>query len=65
MGSERGQTAADYLGALLVISVIVAAVATTGVGQRIKDAMATEVECIAAGSSDCDERSPSPRTSTT
>ena len=55
MRSERGQTAADYLGVLLVITVIVAAVATTGVGQRIKDAMATEVECIAAGSSGCDD----------
>ena len=55
MRSERGQTAADYLGALLVISVIVAAVATTGVGQRIKAAMASEVECIATGSNDCDD----------
>ena len=34
------------------ITVIVAAVATTGVGQRIKDAMATEVECIATGSTE-------------
>ena len=37
--SQKGQTAAEYLGFLLVISVIVAAVATTGIGTRILDGM--------------------------
>ena len=55
MRSDRGQTAADYLGVLLVVSVIVAAVATTGVGTSIRSALADEVECIATGSSDCDD----------
>jgi Flp pilus assembly pilin Flp len=36
MGSERGQTAAEYLGVLVVVSVIIAAVATTDVGDKIK-----------------------------
>jgi DNA/RNA non-specific endonuclease/Bacterial TSP3 repeat len=35
MRGQRGQTAAEYLGALLVISVIVAAIATTTVGELI------------------------------
>ena len=53
MRSDRGQTAADLLGVLLVVSVIVAAVATTGVGERITTALAVQVECIGRGEDDC------------
>src|SRR5262245_63198960 len=35
MRGQRGQTAAEYVGVLLVVSVIIAAVATTNVGTAI------------------------------
>jgi pilus assembly protein Flp/PilA len=63
-GGERGQTAAEYLGVLLVVSVIVAAVASTDVGGQMSRAMATQVCTIANGGEDksCDraERRPAP-----
>ena len=37
--AQAGQTAAEYMGLLLVISVIIAAVATTTVGTQIRDEM--------------------------
>jgi hypothetical protein len=49
--AERGQTAAEYLGALLVISVIVAAIATTNVGTQITESM-RKLVCNIAGQ-DC------------
>jgi hypothetical protein len=58
MRSERGQTAADLLGVLLVVSVIVAATATTGVGDRIRTALAAQVDCIGRGESDCADDPP-------
>jgi pilus assembly protein Flp/PilA len=51
LGSERGQTAAEYLGVLVVVSVIIAAVATTDVGDKIKDFINTIVGKIATGDS--------------
>ena len=51
MRSERGQTAAEYLGVLLVISVIIAAVATTTVGAQIGESM-HKLVCNIAGQ-DC------------
>ena len=51
MRSERGQTAAEYLGALLVISVIVAAIATTTLGTQITASM-HKLVCNIAGQ-DC------------
>ena len=53
MRSERGQTAAEYLGALLVISVIIAAVATTNAGAQIRISM-QKLVCNIAGQ-DCGE----------
>jgi hypothetical protein len=50
---QCGQTAAEYLGALLILSVIVAAVANTHVGQRITREMQRLV-CEIAGGGDCD-----------
>ena len=37
--AQTGQTAAEYMGLLLVISVIIAAVATTTVGTQIQEDM--------------------------
>jgi hypothetical protein len=49
---ERGQTAAEYLGALLIVAVVVGAVATTNVGGSIRHALSTQV-CKIAGGTDC------------
>ena len=48
---ERGQTAAEYLGVLVVVSVIIAAVAGTGVGDDIKGWIHDVVEKISKGDS--------------
>jgi hypothetical protein len=45
----RGQTAAEYLGVLLVVSVIIAAVATTEVGHDITRTLSDLVRDIAGG----------------
>jgi Flp pilus assembly pilin Flp len=47
----RGQTAAEYVGVLLVVSVIIAAVATTGVGHDITDKLSDLVRDISGGDS--------------
>ena len=48
---DAGQTAAEYMGVLLVVSVIIAAVATTGVGNDIKTKMGELVGFIGKGES--------------
>jgi hypothetical protein len=51
---ETGQTAAEYLGVLLVVAVIVAAVATTHVGEQIACTLKSTVGQIAGGDgADC------------
>jgi hypothetical protein len=45
MRSERGQTAAEYLGVLLVVSVVIALFALTTVGSTIR----TDIECTIRG----------------
>ena len=47
----RGQTAAEYMGVLLVVSVIIAAVATTSVGHDITSVLSDLVRDIAGGES--------------
>jgi Flp pilus assembly pilin Flp len=47
-----GQTAAEYMGVLLVVSVIIAGVATTGIGQQIVGKMTHLVNQIASGNTD-------------
>jgi hypothetical protein len=47
--SQRGQTAAEYLGLLLVVSVIVAAVATSNAGATIRHQLSEQVCKIAGG----------------
>jgi hypothetical protein len=48
---DAGQTAAEYMGVLLVVSVIIAAVSTTGIGTDIKNKMSDMVNFIATGDS--------------
>jgi len=48
---DAGQTAAEYMGVLLVVSVIIAAVSTTGIGTDIKNKMSDMVSYIATGDS--------------
>ena len=47
--NEAGQTAAEYMGVLLVVSVIIAAVAGTGIGDTIAGKFDTLVENISVG----------------
>ncbi|HEX6026247.1 MAG TPA: hypothetical protein VFZ00_29910 [Solirubrobacter sp.] len=46
---QTGQTAAELLGALLIVSVIIAAVATTAVGGKLKCGLGAMVESIGVG----------------
>jgi Flp pilus assembly pilin Flp len=48
---NRGQTAAEYMGVLLVVSVIIAAVAQTKVGDQIVGKLKDLVDAIAGGKS--------------
>jgi Flp pilus assembly pilin Flp len=48
---NRGQTAAEYRGVLLVVSVIIAAVANTKVGDEIVKKLSSLVDAIAGGKS--------------
>ena len=52
--AEVGQTAAEYLGGLLIVSVIIAAVAMTDAGTHIKNEMA-RIVCEIGGGGDCGE----------
>jgi pilus assembly protein Flp/PilA len=52
MREADGQTAAEYMGVLLVVSVIIAGVATTGIGEQIVGKMTHLVNQIAAGNTD-------------
>ena len=47
--SERGQTAAEYMGILLVVAVIIGALIAANVDGRIADAANTMVDKIAGG----------------
>jgi Flp pilus assembly pilin Flp len=49
---NRGQTAAEYMGVLLVVSVIIAGVAQTKIGDQIVDKMKHIVDQIAGGETD-------------
>jgi Flp pilus assembly pilin Flp len=49
----RGQTAAEYMGVLLLVGAIITIVVTSGVGGHIKDAIWTAVDNIAAQKPDC------------
>jgi|tagenome__1003787_1003787.scaffolds.fasta_scaffold19385034_2 Flp pilus assembly pilin Flp len=49
---DAGQTAAEYMGVLLVVSVIIAAVSQTGIGGEIKSKMTHIVRIVAVGKTD-------------
>jgi hypothetical protein len=46
---NRGQTAAEYMGVLLVVSVIIAGVSQTHIGDTIVEKMKHLVDAIASG----------------
>jgi hypothetical protein len=48
-GGERGQTAAEFLGILFVVAVVVAAIFHSGIAPRLAGAMARQVDCIGHG----------------
>jgi general stress protein CsbA len=50
-GHSRGQTAAEYIGVLLVVSVIIAAIAATDLGHDITHKLSDLVRDIAGGDS--------------
>lgn len=52
---ERGQTAAEYLGVLLVVSVIVAGVSESNAGAKIRHSLSQQI-CKIAGGGDCGGR---------
>ena len=58
---QHGQTSAEYLGALLLVSVLIAAVALTDVGSRI-EYHARILVCRIAGGTDCGKLAGNPIT---
>ncbi|AXE22738.1 hypothetical protein C0216_04125 [Streptomyces globosus] len=46
---DRGQTAFEYLGIILVVVVIIGAIVGTGIGQAITNRIATAVAAVTAG----------------
>nr|WP_190183615.1 hypothetical protein [Streptomyces cirratus] len=50
-GLDRGQTAFEYLGIILVVVVIIGAIIGTGIGTAITNKIARAVESIKAGGS--------------
>jgi hypothetical protein len=52
---NRGQTAAEYMGVLLVVSVIIAGVAQTNIGDQIVEKMKGLINDIAGGNSGADQ----------
>ncbi|MGW4683393.1 hypothetical protein ACWEPM_00470 [Streptomyces sp. NPDC004244] len=48
-GRDRGQTAFEYLGIILVVVVIIGAIVGTGIGQDITNKIKAQVSGITAG----------------
>ncbi len=46
---DRGQTAFEYLGIILVVVVIIGAIVGTGIGQDITNKIKSQVASISAG----------------
>jgi hypothetical protein len=46
---SRGQTAAEYMGVLLVIAVIIGVLVTSSIGQEIVNGAITNIKKVAAG----------------
>ena len=49
----RGQTAAEYMGVLLLVAAIITAVVASGVGGKIKSAIETQVSDISKAGDAC------------
>nr|WSW61603.1 hypothetical protein OG513_25165 [Streptomyces sp. NBC_00998] len=47
--NDRGQTAFEYLGIILVVVVIIGAIVGTGIGQTITAKITTQIGAITAG----------------
>ncbi|MFF3861135.1 MULTISPECIES: hypothetical protein [unclassified Streptomyces] len=47
--SDRGQTAFEYLGIILVVVVIIGAIVGTGIGQSITNKIKDQITAITAG----------------
>ena len=47
--SERGQTAAEYLGIIVVVVAIVGAIIGSGIGTKILNAINTQIDKISGG----------------
>ncbi|MFK0254405.1 hypothetical protein [Streptomyces sp. NPDC090445] len=48
-GRDRGQTAFEYLGIILVVVVIIGAIVGTGIGQTITAKITSQIGAITAG----------------
>ena len=46
---QRGQTAAEYMGILLIVAVIIGAIATSGVGGKISGLIGDMIDSISSG----------------
>ena len=46
---NRGQTAAEYMGILLIVAVIIGAIATSGIGGKISDLIGGMIDSISSG----------------
>ncbi|MGW5422644.1 Flp family type IVb pilin [Streptomyces sp. NPDC003943] len=46
---DRGQTAVEYLGIIVVVVAIVVAISGTSIGQDIKNAIATKIASLTGG----------------
>jgi Flp pilus assembly pilin Flp len=46
---QRGQTAAEYMGILLVVAVIIGAIATSGIGGKISGLIGDMIDSISSG----------------
>jgi Flp pilus assembly pilin Flp len=46
---QRGQTAAEYMGILLIVAVIIGAIATSGIGGKISDLIGGMIDSISSG----------------
>lgn len=46
---DRGQTAVEYLGIIVVVVAIVVAISGTSIGQSIRDAIASKITSLTGG----------------
>jgi len=49
----RGQTAAEYMGVLLLVAAIITVVVTSGIGSEIKDTIKSQISDMKAAKPDC------------